>query len=144
MSTRMEIYELLQRLWSNLLDRPSGPLAFRFLLQPTMSAALAIRDGVRDARQQSTPYLWAIVFDARSRMKLLQEGVIATSKVLCLAIALDLIYQRSVLDSFHFEEAVIVAITLGFIPYLLIRGPVARLTRLMRGTTVRDREALND
>ncbi len=53
----MELHNFLSRVWVNLIERPSGPLAFRFMLQP---AALAVRDGVRDARQGTPPYLWSI------------------------------------------------------------------------------------
>ena len=42
--------EVLERLWRNLLDAPSGPMSFRFILQPSMSAIVAIHDGVKDAR----------------------------------------------------------------------------------------------
>ena len=42
--------EVLGRIWRNLLDRPSGPMTFRFLLQPAMAAFAAWRDGVADAR----------------------------------------------------------------------------------------------
>ena len=40
----------LQRGWHDLVDRPSGPMSFRFILQPSMAAIAAIRDGVKDAR----------------------------------------------------------------------------------------------
>ena len=38
--------DILQRLWTELVARPSGPMAFRFILQPVMGAIFAIRDGV--------------------------------------------------------------------------------------------------
>ncbi len=37
------------RIWRNVLDRPSGPLSFRFILQPSMAAITAIRHGLQDA-----------------------------------------------------------------------------------------------
>ena len=43
----MAIEEMLQRFWENLLARPSGSLALRFLLQPAMATLLAIRDGAK-------------------------------------------------------------------------------------------------
>jgi hypothetical protein len=46
-----------------------------------------------------------------------------------LAVILDAIYQFEELDKFYPGEALIVALVLAFIPYLLIRGPAARLAR---------------
>jgi hypothetical protein len=42
---------------------------------------------------------------------------------------MDSAYQLIVLDRFYPGEAVIVAILLAFIPYVLLRGPIARLAR---------------
>ena len=39
--------DVRQRIWQNLLDRPSGPMMFRFILQPVMAAIAALRDGIR-------------------------------------------------------------------------------------------------
>ena len=30
--------EVHQRVWRDILDRPGGPMTFRFILQPTMAA----------------------------------------------------------------------------------------------------------
>jgi len=42
--------EVLTRIWHNMLDRPGGPFVFRFVLQPIMATAAALRDGLHDAR----------------------------------------------------------------------------------------------
>ena len=42
--------ENIERIWKSLLARPSGPMAFRFILQPSMAAIVAIRDGLYDVR----------------------------------------------------------------------------------------------
>ena len=47
------------RLWHDLVDRPDGPMAFRFILQPAMATIAAIRDGRKDARANRAPYLAA-------------------------------------------------------------------------------------
>jgi hypothetical protein len=59
-----------QRMWSDLIDRPSGPMAFRFILQPSMAAITATRDGLRDARTERSPYLWTIVRQSEERVAL--------------------------------------------------------------------------
>jgi hypothetical protein len=35
----------LDRLWSDILGGPGGPMTFRFILQPAMGAIAALRDG---------------------------------------------------------------------------------------------------
>jgi len=45
----------------------------------------------------------------------------------------DLIYQSIEFKSFHPAEAVIVALLLAFVPYLLLRGPCAHIVRWWRG-----------
>jgi hypothetical protein len=128
----LELHDLLSRVWVNMIERPSGPLAFRFMLQPTMSAALAIRDGVRDARQGTPPYLWSIIFDSGNRMAHVRHGLRPTSTIILLAVFLDIAYQTMVLDEFYPGEALIVGVTLGFVPYVLIRGLVTRFARLLK------------
>lgn len=119
----------LQRGWLNILARPNQSLALRFLLQPTVSTVLAIRDGIRDARTGRSPYFWAVVSDPAQRSARLREGIAATGKLFLIAIALDVIYQVLEFRTFYPNEALIVAILLAFIPYVILRGPVARLAR---------------
>ena len=124
-----EIQEILERIWTNIAQRPDGPLALRFYLQPTIAAILAIRDGMKDARSGQTPYFWAIVFRPEQRAERLREGLKAVTKVMIIAVILDAIYQWKVLGTFYPGEAVLVAFLLAYIPYLLIRGPAARIAR---------------
>ena len=42
---------------------------------------------------------------------------------------MDTIYQLKVLGTFYPGEAVIIALALAFVPYLLLRGPVVRIAR---------------
>lgn len=120
---------VFERIWQNLLDRPSGPKAFRFVLQPIMATIAALVDGVKDARTGRNPYLWAILTDPTKRGSRLHEGLIATARVILLGLCMDLIYQFIVFDTFHPAEAVIIAGLLAFLPYLLLRGPITRVAR---------------
>jgi len=132
--------ETLGRLWRNLVDRPSGPMSFRFLLQPTVVTVLGVFDGLKDERTGRHPFLWTTARDPRGRVADLRAALTATARVLLLGIAMDLVYQWIVSDSFYPSEAVVVAVLLAFIPYLLIRGPVAYLAgRWRRGMTGRVR-----
>jgi hypothetical protein len=128
--------EVRDRVWHDLLERPSHLFRFRFILQPVMAGIAAVHDGIADARYGRTPYLWALVTRSSHRLGLLEEGVISTARVLLLGLVIDTIYQLIVLKTFYPAEAAIVAIVLAFIPYLLLRGPIARFA-LYRGEGTR-------
>jgi hypothetical protein len=118
-----------KRLWHNLVEAPTGPMRFRFILQPLMAAIVAIRDGRKDARTGRSPYFWTVLHKPQERVARLREGLNATARIFLLAIAMDAIYQVIVLKRFYPVEALIIALLLAFVPYLLIRGPVARAWR---------------
>jgi hypothetical protein len=121
--------EVLSRIGQNMLDRPGGPFVFRFVLQPIMATAAALRAGIHDARVGRTPFLWAVLTDPSQRRSRLDEALIATSRIVLLGLAIDTIYQFIEFDSFHPAEAVIIAFLLAVVPYLLLRGPIARIAR---------------
>lgn len=121
--------EVRHRVWTDLIDRPGGPMTFRFILQPIMAAIAAVIDGVRDARLGRSPYVWTIMFDGERRTRRLREAFISTARIILLGIAMDAVYQYKVLRTFYPDEAAIIALTLALVPYLIIRGPVARIAR---------------
>lgn len=123
------IQDILSRTWTDLLARPSGPMAFRFLLQPVMATIVAIRDGRKDARTGRSPYFWTIMFKPGKRAGRLGEGLKATARIIFLGLAMDAIYQFIAFRAFYPMEAVIIAISLAFVPYFLIRGPVDRIAQ---------------
>jgi hypothetical protein len=122
--------ESLGRLWTDILDRPSGPMTFRFILQPTMAIIAALRDGFHDARLGRRPYIWALIHgvrDSGGRSGRLWEGIVSTARILILGVVMDIIYQWKVLDTFYPGQSAVIAILLAFIPYLLLRGPFERI-----------------
>jgi hypothetical protein len=124
--------ESLGRLWTDILDRPGGPMTFRFILQPTMAIIAALRDGFHDARLGRRPYIWALIHgvrDSDGRSGRLWEGIISTARILILGVVMDIIYQWKVLDTFYPGQSAVIAILLAFIPYLLLRGPFERIAR---------------
>jgi hypothetical protein len=122
----------IERICNSLLARPNGPLGFRFILQPTMAAIIAIRDGLYDARSGRSPFAWTIVSNPDERGGRLREGLNATAKILLFGLAMDTIYQIIVFNAFYPYEALIIAILLAFIPYLIIRGLASRVARKYR------------
>jgi hypothetical protein len=118
-----------QRIWHDLVARPEAPMRFRFLLQPLMAAIVAIRDGLTDARTGRPPYFWTMLGNPGERAQRLNEGLNATARIILLGLVMDAIYQVIVLKRFYPAEAVIVALQFAFIPYVIIRGPAARIAR---------------
>jgi hypothetical protein len=122
--------EVRHRVWEQLIARPTGPMAFRFILQPVMAGIAALRDGIEDAKSQRSTFFWTLLLTTPSQSGgLLREGVISTARIILLGLGMDVIYQLIVLKTFYPGEAVIVAIALAFFPYLLLRGPIARIAR---------------
>ena len=118
-----------ERFWHNLVDRPTGPMKFRFVLQPSMAAIAAIHDGLADARAGRSPYLEALLRNQKERAARLREGWNATARIILLGLVMDIIYQVLVLKTFYPNEAVVVALLLAFVPYVIIRGLMLRLWR---------------
>src|SRR6516162_2632809 len=75
-------HDVTAHFWNDLVSRPAGPLAFRFLLQPLMAASLAIRDGYKDAKFGHAPYLHTMVYDKTQRSRLALEGLHAILRVM--------------------------------------------------------------
>ena len=118
-----------RRMWHNLFERPEGPMSFRFVLQPIMASIAALKDGLKDARTGRSPYFWTILRDPDQRTARLSEGIVSTAQILVIGMVIDLIYQYKVLAGIYPGEAVNVAIILAFLPYLILRGPFARIAR---------------
>lgn len=122
------------RLWQNLVDRPGGPMLFRFFLQPTMAAIAAALDGIKDARLGRPPFWFTVLHDPTRRARRMNEAVVATSRIMLLGLVMDAVYQYVEFDTFHPAEAVAITLTLAFLPYLVLRGLASRVARRWIGT----------
>jgi hypothetical protein len=131
---------LFARVVEQLIARVTGPMKFRLFLQPAMAIFFAVRGGLKDAREGRPPYFWGLFTDRGERESMLQNGWKSVGKVFILAIVLDAVYQYIALRWFYPGEAVLVAVILAIIPYLLVRGPVNRIARRSR-KVVKDRLA---
>ncbi len=121
-------WETLARGWHNVLARPGEMMGLRFILQPTMAVTLAIRDGIRDARAGNRPFVLALITDPAGRRVRLQEAVGAIGTVMLAAIAIDIVYEIVRFGVLYPVEALVVGLVLAVVPYLLVRGPAARVS----------------
>jgi hypothetical protein len=116
--------------WHDILGRLSGPMTFRFILQPTMAFIAALSDGIGDAKRGRSGFFWAAWGDPDAKTGRLREGLISIARVVLLGLSMDVIYQLKVFDRFFPVEALLMAILLAVIPYFLFRGIVERIARL--------------
>jgi hypothetical protein len=123
------------RVGSQLLARVSGPMKFRLVLQPAMAAFFAIRGGLADAKAGKRPYFWALLSEPGQREEIIKEGWKSIGRVFILALALDVVYQIIVLHFVYVGEAIIVALVLAILPYLVLRGLITRVARRKKGET---------
>jgi hypothetical protein len=121
--------DIWMRFVENMLDRVSGPMKFRLLLQPIMAAIYAILSGLKDARTGKPPYFWSLVTDPAHRADMIKDGWKSVGKVFILALVLDVVYQIYVLHFVYPGEAIVVALVLAILPYLILRGLVTRIAR---------------
>jgi len=115
--------DLLSRLIDNMIGRVDGPMHIRLLLQPLMATFFAIKSGMKDAKAGDPPYFWALFTNPDHRRAMLRNGWKSISNTFIMAIVMDIIYQLIKLHTIYPVEALLVAIILAIIPYLLLRGP---------------------
>ena len=121
--------DLLSRILENLVGRVHGPLTFRLVLQPVIAMFFAIRDGRRDAREGKVPYFWSLVSEPEHRRDMLRDGWKSVGQVFIIAVAIDAVYQFIQFRWFYPAEALLLACIVALIPYILLRGPVTRISR---------------
>jgi hypothetical protein len=126
------MHEFLVGAMEQLVARLSGLFHFRFVMQPLVAIVIAVRAGLRDAAAHQPAYLWAIVSDASSRRLRLASGWKDIGRVAIIALMLDSAFQLVVFRWIYPLQAIIIACTLAIIPYLIIRGPTARIARRLR------------
>ena len=96
---------------------------------PTVVTILAVRAGLKDAREGRPAFLWAILTNPSERRRLFHSALKDIGRIFVVALVLDTAYQIFFLRAFYIVQLFIVAIACSTAPYVLIRGPVTRLTR---------------
>jgi hypothetical protein len=122
-------FATIQRVLRQLAERPGGPMSFRFILQPTMAAIMAIHDARIDARLGRAPYMRTMLRNPPERIPRLREAPKATARIVLLGLVMDTIYQLIVLQRFYPVEAVVIALLLALVPYVVLRGVALRIAR---------------
>jgi hypothetical protein len=123
------IWEIFARGWENFLARPGGQFSLRFVLQPVVAALIALRAGLKDAREDRPAFLWAAFSNAAARRQLLQGGWKDIRMPFLVAVVLDAAYQFVTHRSIYPLELLFTATLLALLPYTLLRGPINRVAR---------------
>ncbi len=120
-------------LWTNVTEgiasRLHGPLKFRLIVQPTMALVIAIRAGLKDAREGRPVFFWAALTHKAERGAMLRDTWKHISRLFVIAVAMDLIYQLVVHARFSLLDSLFVAALLAVVPYVIARGMANRIAR---------------
>ena len=125
------ILQIISRSVDELLGRASGPLHFRVFVMPIVVTIIAVRADMRDAREGRPVPLGEFFTKPTERRRLFRSAVEDIGRVFIVAVVLDTAYQLFVLRAFHIGELLIVAVGCAIVPYVLVRGPITRLARLL-------------
>jgi hypothetical protein len=104
-------------------------MKFRLVLQPLMATFFAIRSGLADARAGKPPFFWSLFSDPAHRRDRIKHGWKSVSTVFIVALVLDCVYQIIERRFVYPGEAIIVAIILAILPYVILCGLVTRFAR---------------
>ena len=130
-------FTTIERVLRQLVARAGAPMSFRFILQPAMAAIAAFHDARRDARLGRAPFMWIMLHQPDERIGRLREAANATARIVLLGMVMDAIYQVLELQRFYPVEAVVIALMLAFLPYVVLRGVMLRIARRWRGGSAR-------
>ncbi|TGS09670.1 hypothetical protein EN852_030015 [Mesorhizobium sp. M2E.F.Ca.ET.209.01.1.1] len=124
---------MIARGWENFLARPTGSMNFRFIIQPTIATIIAVRAGIKDAREGRPAYLWAALTNPEYRLEMLHGGWKDMRMPFLVAATLDAIYQIITHQFIYPLELLLTATLLALVPYFVLRGPVNRVARRFIG-----------
>jgi hypothetical protein len=122
-------WDVHERFWADVFGRLHGPMTIRFYLQPTLAFVAALKDGVKDARLGHKAFFWTALWDPTQPGGRLREGLMSTSQMALIGLAMDVIYQVRVFDRFYPVEAVMMVLLLAVLPYFFLRWMVEHVAR---------------
>jgi hypothetical protein len=123
------ILEMLTNRVEHLLGRAGGPLHFRLFVMPLVVTFMAIRAGMKDAREGHPPFARTMLGKPSERRRLVRSALKDIGRIFIVAVVLDTTYQLVVLRAFYPGELLFVAVACAIMPYLVLRGPVSLLMR---------------
>lgn len=127
------VLDALSRVYHDILGRATGPLNFRLVVMPIVVTILAVRAHLRDVREGRPTVLGAFFKNPDARRRLFRSGLKDVGKVFVVAVVLDTTYQLIVFRWVYPGEVLFIAVVCAIVPYVLVRGPITRILRLLFG-----------
>lgn len=124
--------ELMLAVGGEFFERLHGPLNFRLIVMPLVVSVLAIRAGLKDARDGQPSFLCGMLTHPAERARLLRSALADVGRIFFVAVVLDTAYQLITRKAFHAWEILVVAVACAILPYILLRGPVTLLAQALR------------
>ena len=121
----------------DMFARLSGPGRLRFIIQPTVAVLFGARDGAKDARIGSPPFLRVLVTHGNTRRESLKKAFLSIRDLILVAILLDIISQYLIFHVIHPGAALLLGPVLIGIPYIVSRDWASRIL-LRRGRRTLD------
>jgi hypothetical protein len=111
-----------------LAARVTGPLHFRFILQPLIAIALGIRDGRLDARAGTSPFVIDVLFGSENRREYVASALKNLATPVVIGTVLDAVSQYQIFGHVRPLGALLVGFAVLGVPYALARGITNRLS----------------
>jgi len=112
---------------ARFVARLTGPMHFRFILQPIMAIILGIRDGVQDAKSGTPLFIWDLFTRPREQKHKLKNALKRLLIPMIVATVLDGIVQYLLFKEIRILGAVVIGATIMGLPYLSARGLTNRI-----------------
>ncbi len=119
---------------NDLAARVTGPMSFRFILQPAIALFLGIRDGLLDARAGTPPFVVDLILRPQNRARQLKTALHRLLTPIVIAVLLDAIAQYLIFHRVRPVAALLVGTFVMGLPYALARGISNRFVSAWRRT----------
>jgi hypothetical protein len=129
--------ELISFVIDRLVARLTGPMAFRFILQPTVAILIGIRDGKQDARAGTSPFLYGLLFNPTGRRAQLGNAAKSLTMPVIVGTVLDGIAQYLIFGQIRPGTALLVGLLVMGVPYTVSRGFTNRITTMRQKKKIR-------
>lgn len=131
------MYLFSLRFVKDLSARSAWPLSFRLIIQPVVAVLLGLRDGRRDAKAGTPPFVFDLLLQPKDRSRAVKSAMKTMLKPLIVGVLLDCIAQylmvrQGALERIYPVPALIVALGLMGVPYALARGLANRVATRRR------------
>jgi len=104
-----------------------GSFQFRLVLQPLIAVILGIRFGIRDAKSGDPPFFQSLARGKGQRGNLLLKAARDVVLPLLVGVTIDSILQHMINGRIRPMAAVVVAVLLVFLPFLIVRALANRI-----------------